>query len=155
MEPKRDRDLAALDLVANLMDNALRVPFTNFRFGLDALLGLVPGVGDFAGLAVGGALVVVMVRRGAGPILMLKMLGNILLDALVGAIPVLGDWFDFGFKANRRNVDLLKKYYAEEGAKPRAGVSALLLAAVFLALLVLIGWGIWRLSTLAFQAIFG
>jgi hypothetical protein len=58
-----------------------------------------------------------MLKRGAGPLILIRMMGNFMLDAIVGIIPFFGDLFDFGFKANRRNVDLLRRYYAEDGTK--------------------------------------
>lgn len=144
--PPHDPDLKRLDFVASLMDNAFRVPGTSFRFGFDSILGLIPGVGDGIGLLVSGFLATIMVRRGAGPLIMLQMLGNMGLDAIVGAVPLAGDIFDFGFKANRRNVELLKKYYASGERKPHAGWSVALLVLLFLGLLGLMFWGIWRLA---------
>lgn len=139
-----NEDLARLDTLASLLDNRFRVPGTNVRFGLDGLIGLVPYLGDIAGFAVSGVLFSVMLKRGAGPLILLRMMGNFMLDAIVGTIPLLGDLFDFGFKANRRNVDLLKKYYAEDSPKPsvRGAVMFLIfLFFVFLAGLVwLTGW---------------
>ena len=153
--PPSDPDLARLDFVASLMDNAFRVPGTSFRFGFDSILGLVPGVGDGIGLLVSGFLATIMVRRGAGPVVMLQMLGNMGLDAVVGAVPLAGDIFDFGFKANRRNVALLKKYYASGDRKPHAGWSVALLVLLFLGLLGLLFWGIWRLSAMLVQGVVG
>ena len=139
-----NEDLARLDTLASLLDNRFRVPGTNVRFGLDGLIGLVHYLGDIAGFAVSGVLFSVMLKRGAGPLILLRMMGNFMLDAIVGTIPLLGDLFDFGFKANRRNVDLLKKYYAEDSPKPsvRGAVMFLIfLFFVFLAGLVwLTGW---------------
>jgi hypothetical protein len=135
-----DRDLARLDTLANLLDNQFRIPGTQFRFGLDAIIGLIPYLGDFAGLIVSGFLFRLMLRRGAGPGIMLRMLGNVLLDAAVGAIPLLGDFFDFGYKANRRNVDLLKRYYAEGKARPNARWSVALLMLLFFAIVIGFIW---------------
>jgi len=141
-------DLARLDMLAKLLDNQFRIPGTNFRFGLDGLIGLVPYVGDMAGLIVSGILMRTMIRKGAGPLLMLRMMGNFMLDAVVGIIPIVGDLFDFGFKANRRNVDLLKKYYADGGAKPNAKGSLALLGFVFFVLFAAMIWGMWKLAAL-------
>ena len=138
--PPADPDLARLDALASILDNRFRVPGTQVRFGLDGLMGLVPYLGDVAGFAVSGVLFSVMLRRGAGPLILLRMMGNFMIDALVGTIPFLGDLFDFGFKANRRNVDLLQQYYAEEGPKPSVRGSILLLMVFFFAFLVLLIW---------------
>lgn len=147
-------DLARLDALATLLDNRFRIPGTNIRFGLDALAGLVPYAGDLVGFAVSGLLFTVLLRRGAGPLILLQMMGNFLLDAVVGMVPLLGDVFDFGFKANRRNVDLLQRYYAEPGEKPGVGLSVLVLFLLFLVffagLLWLAGWvlaSVWQAVT--------
>lgn len=157
--PPKSPELAGLDFVATLMDNRFRIPGTGVRFGLDSLIGLVPGIGDGVGLLVSGFMLWVMLRRGAGPLLMLRMLGNVALDALVGAVPVLGDAFDFGFKANRRNMDLLQKYYADGHAKPSAKRSIGILAFAFLLLLAAAIYGIWKLLAMlavwAWQVGFG
>ncbi len=143
-----DPDLARLDTLASWLDNRFRVPGTDIRFGLDAIIGLVPYVGDITGFVVSGFLMRTMIRRGAGPILMLRMMGNFVLDALVGIIPIAGDLFDFGFKANRRNVELLKKYYADGKTRPSAKWSITLLGIVFFVLFALLIWGIWKLAAL-------
>jgi hypothetical protein len=143
-----DPELARLDALSKLLDNQFRVPGTNWRFGLDGLVGLVPYLGDMAGFVVSGILMRTMLRRGAGPILMLRMLGNYVLDALVGLVPIIGDLFDFGFKANRRNVDLLKRYYADDKARPSAKWSVALLGLVFFALFVGLIWLVWKLAAM-------
>lgn len=136
-EPAVDPDLARLETLATWLDNRFRIPGTNIRFGFDGLIGLIPYVGDLAGFAVSGLLFSVMLRRGAGPLLLLRMMGNFAIDTLVGAVPFLGDLFDFGFKANRRNVELLKNYYATDESRPSVRSSVLFL--LFLALLFMIG----------------
>ncbi|MBK8921661.1 MAG: DUF4112 domain-containing protein [Saprospirales bacterium] len=142
--PSPDADLARLEALATLLDNQFRIPGTNVRFGLDGLIGLVPYLGDIAGFAVSGVLFSVMLKRGASPLILMRMMGNLALDAVVGAIPLLGDLFDFGYKANRRNVDLLRRYYAEPGPKPsvRSSVFFLLLICFFLMVVLvwLTGW---------------
>lgn len=132
-EQQPDNDLGRLDSLAQLLDNRFRIPGTNFRFGLDAIIGLVPMIGDFVGLALAGYLFTIMARRGAGPLVMLRMLFNVLADAAVGLIPFLGDLFDFGFKANTRNVMLLKDYYAEGKKRPHIGWSLAFFAVLLLA----------------------
>ena len=138
-------DIARLDTLATLMDNRFRIPGTQVRFGLDALIGLVPYLGDIAGFAVSGVLFSVMLRRGASPLILLRMMGNFAVDAVVGAIPLFGDIFDFGYKANRRNVDLLKKYYADDSPKPSIRSSVLFLMLLFFAFMVGVVWLTGRL----------
>ncbi len=148
-------DLARLDALATLLDNRFRIPGTQVRFGLDALIGLIPYLGDIAGFAVSGVLFSVMLRRGAGPLILLRMMGNFALDTLVGAIPLLGDIFDFGYKANRRNVDLLKRYYADDSPKPSARSSVLFLMLLFFAFLIGLVWLTGRLVMAAWQMLSG
>ncbi len=151
--PAADPDMARLDALANLLDSQFRIPGTNLRFGLDGIIGLIPYLGDMAGFVISGLLMRLMVRRGAGPGIMLRMLGNFVLDALIGIIPLVGDLFDFGYKANRRNVNMLKKYYAEGKARPNAKTSVTILGIVFFALFVLLIWAIWKLAALLIGSI--
>jgi hypothetical protein len=106
-------ELQFLDKLADFLDNRFRIPFTRIRFGMDALIGLVPYVGDVFTFLVSGILVVVLVRKGASGMLGVKMVGNILLDGVVGSVPLLGDLFDIRYKANYRNVQLMKEHYAQ------------------------------------------
>lgn len=116
------RRLRRLERVARRWDASLRVPFTRFRFGLDSIVGLVPGVGDLAGLAV--SLWVVREARalGAPRRLQLRMLSAVLVEAVLGAVPLLGDLFDAAWKANLRNTERLARYLERQAA--RAGASA-------------------------------
>jgi hypothetical protein len=96
--------------LARLLDSRFRVPGTGLRFGLDGILGLVPGVGDAAGLALSTYVIVQAVALGARGATVGRMVANVALDATVGSIPVLGWVFDFWFKANNRNVALLERH---------------------------------------------
>lgn len=153
--PPADPELARLDMLAKLLDNQFRIPFTNWRFGLDGIIGLVPYVGDIAGFVVSGFLMRTIVKKGAGPGLILRMMGNFLLDAVVGVIPFLGDLFDFGFKANRRNVDLLKNYYADGKAKPNVKRSLAFLGLMFFLMFAALIWAVWKFAALLVQWIWG
>ena len=123
-----------LDSLSDLLDSRFRIPGTNIRFGLDFLVGLVPFAGDAVTFAFSGLLVISMTRHGASGMVVVKMLGNILLDTLVGSIPVLGDLFDLGFKANRRNYQLLKEHY--EADKHGGSAIPVILAVIFALLLM-------------------
>ena len=104
--------LARLRWLARLMDAQFGLPGTRFRFGVDALIGLAPGVGD----ALTGLLSLYVVwearKLGAPPPLLARMLGNVAIEVVGGAVPVLGDLFDAAFKANLRNVALLEDWLA-------------------------------------------
>jgi hypothetical protein len=106
--------VARIDALAQLLDSAFVLPGTNIRFGIDALIGLVPGIGDLISTAL--ALFIVREARalGAPRWMVARMLGNVALDTVVGAVPLLGDVADVAFRANRRNVAMLRKYLARE-----------------------------------------
>src|SRR5687767_5126994 len=93
-----------LEMLGHLMDNAFRVPGTNFRFGLDPVLGLIPGVGDFASSVVSVLILISAVRYGVPRITLIRMALNVGLDFVVGAIPIVGDVFDAWWKSNQRNL---------------------------------------------------
>jgi hypothetical protein len=109
----REEEIRRLENLADWMDSRFRLPGTNIRFGLDSLLGLIPGLGDGV-LALPSAYVVLAAHRlGVSPLVLARMAGNVGIDMVIGAIPVLGDLFDVGFKANRRNVALLRRHLSE------------------------------------------
>lgn len=127
--------------LARLLDSAFRVPGTRFRFGLDPLLGLVPGLGDAVGGGLGLYLLVLAYRAGAPPVVMLRMGANIAADALLGAVPVLGDLFDASYRANLRNLELLDRYLADPRETTGKTLAVLLaLAAAIIAILVAAVW---------------
>ncbi len=94
-------------MLALLMDSAVEIPGTGWRIGLDPVIGLIPGVGDALSMMVSAYIVVEGARLGASKWTIARMIGNIAIDTLVGAVPVLGDLFDAGFKSNLMNVRLL------------------------------------------------
>lgn len=114
--PTRELSPVVLRL-ATLLDDAFEIPGTNYRIGLDGLIGLIPGIGDLATLIVGGILLQEANRLGVSRWTKARMCGNYAIDLLVGAIPFAGDLFDFAFKANRRNVQLLQQHLEREKAR--------------------------------------
>ncbi len=108
-----DPELDRLERLAAQMDSAFRIPLTRIRVGWDSILGLIPGIGDAAALAPAGYILYRAHQRGTPKPVLARMAGNVALDVAVGAIPVVGDLFDVGFKANRRNVALLRKHHEE------------------------------------------
>ena len=115
LPPSQRKQLARqrIALLAQLMDSAFVVPGTRVRVGLDAALGLVPGVGDLASGAIGLYIVLQARELGASRWLQARMMGNLLLDTAVGSVPLVGDAFDVLFKANLRNLRLLQKELGE------------------------------------------
>lgn len=93
-----------------LLEGAIRIPGLSRRIGLDAIIGLVPGVGDAAMAAMGLYLVWEARNLGASRWLMARMIGNVGVDALIGSVPVAGDVFDFFFRSNGRNLKLLRRH---------------------------------------------
>ena len=141
----RLRRLAALQRVAQLLDSAFLVPGTSYRIGLDPILGLIPGLGDLVSPLFTIAVLWQARDLGVPRIVQLRMIVNVAIDALVGAVPVLGDLFDFAWKANARNLALLDRHAAApRGASAGdwlfiALVSVLVLAIAAIPFLIL-GW---------------
>ncbi len=106
----RENDIIKLDQLADLMDNKFVIPGTDMRVGLDAIIGLVPGIGDTVSMVISGYIIHKARQHGAGPVLISRMSYNVFMDWLIGLVPLVGDFFDVGWKANRRNVDLLKAH---------------------------------------------
>lgn len=150
--PPVDPRLARLALLTRLLDQVFRVPGTRWRFGFEAILGLVPGLGDTIGALLGSYGVLVARELGAPASVQLRMLVNLGVDALAGAIPVLGDVFDFVFKAHVRNQQLLQEWLATPHATRRS--SALLLVVGLVALLLVLVGSIW-LAIWSVRALFG
>ena len=102
--------MARIDALATLMDTAFLIPGTQVRFGLDALIGLVPGIGDVITTLISLFIVSEARALGAPPLLIARMIANVALDGVVGAVPLAGDVFDVAFRANRRNMALLRTH---------------------------------------------
>ena len=96
--------------IAFIMDEVIRVPGTQFRFGLDPLIGLIPGIGDTISALVSAVALIQAVRLGVPKILLMRMALNILVNEVIGVVPVVGDAFSFWFKSNARNYEILKTH---------------------------------------------
>ena len=141
--------------MVKLLDNQFRFPGTNFRFGLDPILGFIPVVGDLASFGMSAMLVMTMARHGASGKLVALMLLNIALDTVIGSIPILGNIFDFAFKANERNVRLLTRHY-EEGKYQGSGkgiILGVLIGIILLAILLL--WILWQFAEWIYSYLVG
>ena len=110
----RAERIARLDALTNLLDTAFLIPGTNIRFGLDGMIGLIPGIGDAVTTAMSLYIVHEARQLGAPRYLIARMLANVALDGVVGAVPLLGDAFDVMWRANRRNMALLRKHLDRE-----------------------------------------
>ena len=145
-EPRR------LKTLGHLMDESIRLP-GGYRIGWDGIIGLIPGLGDVAGLAVSAYIIAESARMGAPKSVLMRMSANTAIDAILGAVPVIGDLFDFAFKANRRNLDLLQSHLAEPRRTRRVSLgwlavvgaaTLLLLVSVLMLLGRVVEW-LWNL----------
>jgi hypothetical protein len=119
----RQQRLARIDTLATLLDSAFVIPGTTVRFGLDAIVGLVPGIGDFVMSLVSLYIVHEARQLGAPVHLLVRMVANIAIDGIVGSAPLAGDIFDVMWRANRRNMTLLYDHLRRQGefARPVSG----------------------------------
>ena len=138
MHESHVRTLAALRKWSVLLDSAFQVPGTKLRFGLDPILGLIPGLGDLTTPVFAALLLLHAVRMRIPRIVQLRMLINAAIDLLIGLVPVVGDFFDFGWKANVRNLALLERH-AHPGLRPTTGdwIFVLLIVGALIALAVI------------------
>jgi hypothetical protein len=107
--------LERLDLLARVFDTAFTIPGTNFRFGIEAVMRLVPGIGDAAASALSCYLLYEAHRLDVPKSVFARLVANVAIEGAVGAIPLLGDLFDVGFRANRRNVAILREHFQRQG----------------------------------------
>src|SRR5512147_664720 len=108
---ERLRTIERLDRLATLLDTAYRVPGTHVRFGLDALIGLLPGLGDVATAALSAYLICEARRLGVRRSAIARMIGNVALDMVIGALPLVGDAADVFWRANARNMRILRAHF--------------------------------------------
>src|SRR2546423_4002962 len=126
--------------LALIMDEIIRVPGTNFRFGLDPIIGLIPGIGDTSSALVSAFALIQALRLGVPKILLGRMALNILANEVIGIIPVVGDAFSFWFKSNARNYEIIKNHRL--GSAPPSKSDWLFVIGVLVALLVVVCAGI-------------
>jgi len=142
-ELKLSGKLRWVEQLAYLLDERFRIPGTNFRFGLDPILNLIPFAGDLSGFAISAALILTMARNGASGRIVALMSINAFLDAAIGWIPILGNIFDFYYKANSKNIRLLKEHYMEgkhQGSGKNVWIIAILVLFVLFVLFFFILW---------------
>lgn len=113
MRPGDEERLRGVERLASLLDDCFRIPGTDLRFGLDPIIGLIPGAGDGVSAMLGLYLVYQAWRLGVPTSLLARMVGNLFLDWLVGSVPMVGDLFDAAFKAHRRNARLMRRWLDE------------------------------------------
>lgn len=140
--PTRDEEaqLVVLRGIAKVMDEVVTIPNTNLKVGLDALIGLIPVVGDLSSAAIGGYILRAAAQLGVPTIVLARMLLNLAIDAALGFIPVVGDYLDILYKANAKNARLVVE--AVENRKEAARSSWLKLAGTFAAFVLIVGGGL-------------
>jgi len=110
VQDRRASRVQTLRALTKALDSAFQIPGTRVRFGLDPIIGLVPGIGDAIGAVLSAVIVFQAARLGVSRSTLFRMMGNVLLDTVVGEIPLLGDLFDVGWKANTKNLNLLEAH---------------------------------------------
>ena len=140
LSPETDSARVRVNHLAWLLDSSIPLPGTNFRIGLEALLGLVPVVGDALGVVLSGYIVHQAARLGVPSAILLRMVMNVAVEGIVGSIPFAGDVFDAAWKANQRNVELLNSYLDRpEKAAAATRTYMLMLVAMMVFLVLAIG----------------
>jgi len=130
-----------LESLAWLLDSSIRLPRTNFRIGLDGLIGFIPGVGDIFGGVMSSYIIAEAARMGLPKSTLIRMTYNVLVETLIGMIPVAGDLFDIAWKANNRNIKLLQAHVGDpRRTTTKDRVFVFVLIVVLIALIVGIIW---------------
>ena len=142
--------IKGIEQIARLMDSRFMIPGTKIRFGIDPILSLFPIFGDLITYIISGALIYIMHTQGASRNVVIKMILNSTLDTLIGAVPLVGTIFDIFYRANDRNVRLLKEHYFEGKHQGSGNGLLLLIAAVAVLIVAAAFYGIFKL----FEAIF-
>ncbi|MBN9117843.1 MAG: DUF4112 domain-containing protein [Planctomycetes bacterium] len=133
-------ELAIVRAIRKWMDEAVTVPGTRLKIGLDSVIGLIPGVGDLSGAAIGGYMLHAAHKLGVPTVVMVRMLVNLAIDTLIGLIPVVGDYLDVLYKANSKNAALIERAILDRETTARASWWRLI--GVFAAFLVIVLGGI-------------
>lgn len=144
--------LRRVQLIATVLDDAIRIPGTDLRIGIDPIIGLMPGVGDLLGGVASLYIILEAARAGAPASVLARMAANVGIDTLVGSIPVLGDAFDFGWKSNTRNARLLARHLEEPTGTRRASTALVVAVLGGLAVVVV---GVSVLVVVALRKLFG
>ena len=147
-----NESLRRVKVVASVLDEAIRVPGTNLRFGVDPVVGLIPGLGDLIGGAASVYIILEAARAGAPASVLIRMALNVGIDTIVGELPVVGDLFDFAWKSNSRNVALLARHVEAPVQTKRASKA---LVALLIAAIVLVVIGVSALTIYLIKRLLG
>lgn len=136
MERAEPREIARARTIAHALDGVIPLP-GGARLGLDAVIGLIPGVGDLVGAGISAYIVLLAIRAGASRTAVVRMVGNIAVDTLVGSFPLLGDLFDMGWQSNIRNVAIMEQDLGATGIRRHS--SKVVLSLIVLGTIVVLG----------------
>lgn len=151
MSSNESSRLKWIENIASLMDDKFLLPGTKFRFGLDPILGLIPFIGELSTFVISAGLLLTIAKHGASRKVIILMMLNVMLDSIIGSIPLIGNIFDFAYRANRRNVTLLKKHYTE-GKYQGSGTGILwTIAIALLVFFFLLIYVLWKIIEYAFS----
>lgn len=148
---ENQRKLKSLDKLAWLLDSSIKIPGTNRTIGLDGFIGLVPGIGDVVASLLSGYIIVKALIMGLPLFVIGQMVVNMMIEGIIGVIPLFGDIFDFIFKSNRRNVKLMQRYLEdpkETAERSASAVIGFLVVLFFIFLLTIwlifkvLGWAV-------------
>lgn len=147
---EKDQQTITIQYVADLLDSRFTIPGTRIKFGIDPILGLIPGAGDWFGGMLSIFFLIEAYRAGAGLSVIMRIFLNILIDIIIGSIPLIGDIFDVAWKANQRNARLIQDLHTvqeqtEKKSRWFMGVIILLLVGIIIGTLALIIWLISQL----------
>jgi len=132
--------LGKLRRISKVLDNAIAIPGTKISFGLDPILGFLPGGGDTVTGGIAAYIVIEAARMGVPREILWKMVGNILIDSFAGTVPVVGDLFDLGWKANVKNIELLEKHL--DVAESTKGDRLFLFGLILVLALIVLGFAV-------------
>ncbi len=144
-----------LDMLSHLLDDFIHIPGTPIRFGLDGIVGFIPGIGDILGGLASSIIIIAAWTRGIPRVTVARMVMNVAIETAVGSVPVLGNFFDIGWRANRRNYALLTGSVAQPAKHSRfswlflAGV-CVVLAVLMVVPMLLLGWVLVHAKTWMF-----
>ncbi|AFY56517.1 hypothetical protein Riv7116_4080 [Rivularia sp. PCC 7116] len=144
--------LKRLRALSRILDKAITIPGTGIGIGLDPILGLLPAGGDFLGVLLSAYIVLEAARLGASQATLGRMTMNIIIDALIGVVPILGDFFDFAWKANDHNIKLLEEHLKFPSQKKRADTWFVF---VLIAVLLLLAIGLVTFSVVVSRFVWG
>lgn len=149
-DPAQSRSLRFVEQMSSYLDSKFVIPGTKIRFGLDPIMSLFPVVGDLITYFISGILIYTMHKHGASRKVVIKMIMNSTLDAVIGAIPLVGTIFDVYYRSNDRNVRLLQEHYFE--GKHQGSGKGILIAIAILAILIVVAavYGVWKLMEYLF-----